>query len=71
MRRSQDFVSIDERHGGHISPLDKTEPYFFNMLITLSKIRLTFNPTESIKLINDFIKDTPHQQRLIEWKKKT
>ena len=38
VRRNQDFVSHDERHGGHISPLTKMEPYFCDMLITLSKI---------------------------------
>ena len=46
------------------------ELYYCGMLITLSKIRLDFNPIEPIKLINAIIEGTPHQQRLIEWKKK-
>ena len=59
-RCSQDFFSNDEIHGGHISPPSKTEPYFCDMLITLSKIRLDLNPTEYIELINALIKGTPH-----------
>jgi hypothetical protein len=68
--RDHTFVAHNERYGGHVSPLSQLEPYFCDMIIATAKICLAMTPSEAIQLINALILDTPHQQKLIQWKQK-
>jgi hypothetical protein len=55
---------------GNKSPLYEAENDIIDMMITLGKIGSPVSIGEGVQLINDLIKDTIHQQRLIAYKKK-
>ena len=55
---------------GKDSPLQKVESQFFHILLSMSKIKCSLRPNESLELINECIAGTPVQEELIQWKLK-
>lgn len=53
---------------GPDSPLAPLEPKILNLILSMAEIREPLRPSRCIQVINDLIKDTPTQQKLIEFK---
>ena len=45
------------------------EEKLVELVLSMSRIRRCLTASESLQLANDLIKDTPLEQKIIEWKK--
>ena len=68
-QRSKRNQVITNGHNGPVSPLHDIEPMLVELMIQLCRMRQPLTVGNCKDLINAVIKDTPTQQRLVEWKK--
>ena len=54
--------------GGHRSPLQEMEHIAVGIIIQMARIRQPLSPTKGLSLINDLIRGTAYEKKLVEWK---
>ena len=69
-RISKDTVIVVTASGPD-SPLAAVEPDIVKLILAMSEIREPLRPSRCLNLINDMIKGTPSQQKLIDFKTKS
>ena len=69
-RISKDAVIVVTASGPD-SPLAAVEPDIVKLILAMSEIREPLRPSRCLNLINDMIKGTPSQQKLIDFKTKS
>ena len=53
---------------GPTSPLHDVETVGIQLIITMSRVGQSFTSGQGLELMNSLIKDTPHQEKLNEWR---
>lgn len=69
MRRRVQKGRIECKHSGVVSPVEEAEQLLVPIFIQMCKIRQPLSVHDGVKLMNSLIKDTPIQQRLIQFQK--